>query len=154
MMILRKWFALMLLGALLASGMVWAAPAPSAFSRFVTVSGDRLMDGPDPLRFISFNIPNLHCIEDYMLFEETNVWRMPDAYEIRDALESIRAMGGTVTRMYTITVRREDDTPDIPRYVTGPGQFNEEAFRALDQVMAIANRVGVRVVYPFVDNWP
>ena len=154
MIILRKWVVGILLAALLGSGVALAAPARSSFSHFVTVSGDRLMDGPNPLRFISFNIPNLHCIEDYMRFEETNVWRMPDAYEIRDALESIRAMGGTVTRMYTITVRREDDTPDIPRYVTGPGQFNEEAFRALDQVMAIANEAGVRVIIPFVDNWP
>jgi len=155
MMILRKWTAAVLLAVLLsASGALATAPAQSAFAHFVTVSGDRLMDGANPLRFISFNIPNLHCIEDYMLFEEINVWRMPDAFEIRDALESIRAMGGTVTRMYTITVRREDDTPEIPRYVTGPGQFNEEAFRALDQVMAIANEVGVRVIIPFVDNWP
>ncbi len=129
------------------------APAPSVFSHFVTAAGDRLMDGPNQLRFISFNIPNLHCIEDYMAFEETNVWRMPDAFEIRDALESVKAMGGTVARMYVITVRRKDDTPEIPRYVLGPGQFNEEAFRTLDQMLAIANETGVRIIIPFVDNW-
>jgi len=128
--------------------------APGAFTHFVTVSGDRLMDGTEPMRFVSCNIPNLHCVEDYMAFTATNVWRMPDAFEIRDALESIRAMGGTVTRMYVISVRRADDTPDIPRYVLGPGQFNEEAFKALDQVLATANEVGVRVIIPFVDNWP
>jgi mannan endo-1,4-beta-mannosidase len=127
--------------------------ASSVFGHFVTVAGDRLMDGDKPLRFISCNIPNLHCIEDYMAFEETNPWRMPDAFEIRDALESIKAMGGSVTRMYTITVRRKDDSADIPRYVLGPGQFNEEAFRALDQVLASANKVGVRIIIPFVDNW-
>lgn len=146
-----RYGALALLISLLAAT-AWAAP--SVFTHFVTVAGDRLMDGPQPLRFVSCNIPNLHCVEDYMAFEETNVWRMPDAFEIRDALESIRAMGGMVTRMYVISVRRADDTPDIPRYVLGPGQFNEEAFRALDQVLATANEVGVRVIIPFVDNWP
>jgi mannan endo-1,4-beta-mannosidase len=154
MMALRKGSLLLLLLAAVWSTVGVAVPAPSLFSHFVTTSGDRLMDGLKPLRFISFNIPNLHCIEDYMAFEETNVWRMPDAFEIRDALESVKAMGGTVTRMYVISVRRKDDTEDIPRYVLGPGQFNEEAFRALDQVLAIANETGVRIIIPFVDNWP
>lgn len=143
---------LLMLGALLIGPA--AGSTPSVFSQFVTVDGDRLMDGPAPLRFISFNIPNLHCVEDYMAFEETNVWRMPDAFEIHDALASVKAMGGTVTRMYVISVRRPDDAPEIPRYVLGPGQFGEEAFRALDQVLATANELGVRIIIPFVDNWP
>lgn len=125
----------------------------SVFEHFVTVSGDRLMDGNEELRFISFNIPNLHCIEDNMRFEEINPWRLPEAFEIRDALETAKAMGGTVVRLYTITVRRKEDLPNTPRYVLGPGQFNEEAFRVYDQILALANEVGVRVIIPFVDNW-
>jgi hypothetical protein len=151
MMCLRRGLFLMLVALGIAAGQ--AVAAPSQFSHFVTVSGDRLMDGAAPLRFISFNIPNLHCIEDCMAFEDTMHWRLPDAYEIRDALESVKAAGGTVARMYVITVRR-DDAPQIPRYVLGPGQFNEEAFRALDLMLATANEVGVRVIIPFVDNWP
>jgi hypothetical protein len=142
-----------LLATALAAPAISAPASSSVFAHFVTVSGDRLMDGDTPLRFISCNIPNLHCIEDYMAFETTNPWRMPDAFEINDALESIKAMGGSVTRMYTITVRRKDDAADIPRYVLGPGQFNEQAFCALDQVLATANRLGVRLIIPFVDNW-
>jgi len=88
-----------------------------------------------------------------MAFEATNPWRLPDAFEIRDALESVKMMGGTVARIYTITVRRQDDLPDTPRYVLGPKQFNEEAFQTLDQILAIANEVGVRLIIPFVDNW-
>ena len=126
---------------------------PGVFENFVTVAGDRLMDGNTELRFISFNIPNLHCIEDYMAFEATNPWLLPDSFEIRDALESVKMMGGTVARIYTITVRRQDDLPNTPRYVLGPGQFNEEAFKTLDQILAIANEVGVRLIIPFVDNW-
>lgn len=125
----------------------------SVFEHFVTVSGDRLRDGNDELRFISFNIPNLHCIEDNMRFAETNPWRLPEAFEIRDALETTKAMGGTVARLYTITVRRKDDLPNTPRYVLGPGEFNEEGFRVYDQILALANEIGVRVIIPFVDNW-
>lgn len=135
------------------SSVLFANPDKSVFTHFVTAVGDQLRDGQKTLRFISFNIPNLHCIEDYMAFEETNVWRMPDEFEIRDALESVKVMGGAVARVYTITVRRKDDAPEIPRYVLGPGRFNEDAFRSLDQMLATANETGIRLIIPFVDNW-
>ena len=34
-----------------------------------------------------------------------------------------------------------------------PGKFNEEAFQALDTVLAVAREKGIRVIIPFVDNW-
>src|SRR4030095_3276317 len=36
---------------------------------FITRSGDRLMEGDKEYRFISFNIPSLHLVEDTMAFE-------------------------------------------------------------------------------------
>ncbi len=123
------------------------------FDHFVTRQGDRLMDGPKEYRFISYNIPNLHYVEDNLPFEETNPWRLPDEFEITDALTAIQQSGGCATRIYTLSVRAPGDSLDIPRHVLGPGQFNEEAFRALDKVLEVANRTGVRVIIPFVDNW-
>lgn len=122
-------------------------------THFISRSGDRLFDGEREIRFVSWNIPNLHYIEDNMPFGETNPWRLPDAFEIRDALTAVQQSGGQVVRCYTLSVRRSDDTPDIPRHVLGPGEFNEEAFRTLDLVMQIANETGIRVIIPFVDNW-
>lgn len=123
------------------------------FSTFVVRKNDKLYENGKEFRFISFNIPNLHYIEDYLPFESINPWRLPDEYEIRDALTSIKQLGGKVVRMYVLSVRRDIDTPDIIRHVEGPGKFNEEAFKALDKVLQIANEVGVRVIIPFVDNW-
>jgi len=123
------------------------------FENFITRSGKKLCDGDKEFRFISFNIPNLHYIEDYLPFNGTNPWRLPDEYEIRDALKSIKHLGGKVTRMYVLSVRKEEDTPDIIRHVYGPGNFDEDAFKAIDKVLQIANEVGVRVIIPFVDNW-
>ena len=123
------------------------------FKDFVTRSGDKLIDGDRQLRFISFNIPNLHYLEDYLPFRGINPWRLPDEFEIRDALTAIKQLGGKVTRMYVLSVRRQDDAPDIIRHVEGLGKFNEDAFRTLDKVLQIANEVGVRVIIPFVDNW-
>lgn len=133
--------------------LIWVQCASSQFANFVTRKDDKLLDGEKELRFISFNIPNLHYLEDYLPFNGTNPWRLPDEYEIRDALTSIKQLGGKVTRMYVLSVKREDDGKDVIRHVEAPAQFNEEAFKALDKVLQVANEVGVRVIIPFVDNW-
>ncbi|RPI04982.1 MAG: hypothetical protein EHM64_08085, partial [Ignavibacteriae bacterium] len=123
------------------------------FNTFVTVHGDKLMDGGRELRFISFNIPDLHYIEDDHRFESPNPWRIADEFEIRDALSAIKQLGGNVVRMYTPSVRKAMDTALIIRHVDGPGQFNEEAFKGYDKVLQAANELGVRVIIPLVDNW-
>jgi len=125
----------------------------SVFTKFVYREGDKLMDENGELRFISFNIPNLHYLEDNMPFTEMNPWRLPNEFEISDALEAVRQMGGKVVRTYTLSVRVSGEDSNIPRHIIGPGQFNEEAFEALDMVLAVANRKGIRVIIPFIDNW-
>lgn len=140
-----------LLGALLF--MQCREDKTSGFKHFVTVADGKFMDGNRELRFISFNIPNLHYIEDNLPFPEVNPWRLPNEFEIRDALASVGQLGGQVARIYTLSVKSANDADDIPRHVLAPGQFNEEAFVALDQVLQIANEEGVRLIIPFVDNW-
>ena len=125
----------------------------SAFKSFVHAQGDKLIDDAGELRFISFNIPCLHFNEDSMLFTQTNPWRLSNEFEIADALEAVRQMGGKVVRIYTLSVRRPGEDPNIPRHIIGPGQFNDEAFKSLDMVLAVANRKGIRVIFPFIDNW-
>jgi hypothetical protein len=138
---------------LLAESVIFISCSAAGFSEFITADQDKLMEGDEEFRFISFNIPNLHYIEDYFPFEETNPWRLPDEYEIRDALTSIKQMGGRVARTYVISVRRQDDQPGLIRHVEGPNQFNEEAFKALDKVLQVANEEGIRLIIPLVDNW-
>jgi mannan endo-1,4-beta-mannosidase len=104
--------------------------------------------------FVSFNIPTLHYIEDDARFDALPHQRLPDDFEIHDALETIRFLGGTVVRMYTLSVRKPTDPPNVIRHVVGARQFNEEAFVALDRVLAAAAELGVQVILPFVDNWP
>ena len=145
------------LAAILACFLAVATATPlraqSALRDFITVRGDQLREGDKPFRFISFNLPNLQMIEDNMPFTETNPWRLPDEFEIRDGLMTVRQMGGTVVRTYVLSVIRTNDPPGTPRHVLGPGQFDEEAFRELDLVLKIANEQGVRLIIPLVDNW-
>jgi len=152
----RRRSAAGLRAAVLIAGCVWlgasaggAAPPPG----FVAVAGTRLEDDRGPVRFVSFNVPNLLVIEDAFGFDRPSPWRWPDAFELADAFESLRQMGATVTRSYVITVRRDDSDMGEFVHVRGPGDFNEEAFRAMDRMLAAANQAGVRVIVPLVDNW-
>lgn len=114
---------------------VLGAGCAGGFKHFISADGDRLLDKNREIRFVSFNIPNLHYVEDDWQFDRASSLRLPDAFEIRDALESIEQLGGQVVRIYTLSVRRPDDPPEVPRHVLGPGRFNEEAFRTLDRVL-------------------
>jgi hypothetical protein len=129
-----------------------AAKAESVFQSFVKAQGDQLVDENGPVRFISFNVPNLHVNEDQMDFTQTNAWSLTDPFEITDALESVRQMGGQVIRLYTLTISSKDDPVGAPRHITAPGQFNEDAFKSLDVALAVANQKGVRLIIPFIDN--
>jgi hypothetical protein len=121
---------------------------------FITARGDQLYEGDRPFRIISFNIPKLQMVEDNIARGAETPWCWPNEFELTDALESVRQIGGTVVRTYVLSVRREAGA-DIGEYVyvRGPGDFNEEAFRTLDLALEVANRTGVRLIIPLVDNW-
>ncbi|MBN1855289.1 MAG: cellulase family glycosylhydrolase [Pirellulales bacterium] len=129
------------------------ASEPDDTDEFVVRQGDKLVVGNREFRFISWNIPNLHYVEDDMRFTQPMPFRWPDAYEIQDALESVRQMGGTVVRTYVLSVRKAEDPPNLPCHVLAPGEFCEEGFKALDTVLAVARAKGIRLIIPFVDNW-
>jgi mannan endo-1,4-beta-mannosidase len=119
---------------------------------FITRRGDQLVEGDRPFRFISFNIPNLIVIEDAYEFTHPNPWRWPNEFEIEDALESVRQMGGLVVRTYVISVKRDSSDMGDFMHVRAPGEFNEEGFLALDRVIEVARRKGIRVILPLVDQ--
>jgi mannan endo-1,4-beta-mannosidase len=129
------------------------APAkePAALN-FLTRHGDKLFDRDAEFRFLSFNIPNLMVIEDAFEFTRPNPWRWPNDFEIEDALESVRQMGGQVVRTYVLSVYREGSDMGECVHIRRPGEFNEEGFRALDKVIEVARRKGIRVIIPFVDQ--
>ncbi|HLX94343.1 MAG TPA: cellulase family glycosylhydrolase, partial [Verrucomicrobiae bacterium] len=129
------------------------ARAQSLLHNFITTRGDQLMDGQEPFRFVSFNIPNLLIVEDNVPFTATNAWRLPDAFELRDGLATVRQMGGTVVRTYSIPVWRGSDPPAESSYVLGIDQYNENAFRTFDLALKVANEEGVRLIIPLVNNW-
>jgi hypothetical protein len=126
--------------------------AESAFRDFITARGSQLMEGDKPFRFISFNIPNLTYTEDDMRFGQLSGFRLPTAFEIDDALASIQQIGGRVARTYVLSAHKTNDPPELPRHILGTDKLNEQAMLMFDQVLATANRRGVRLIIPFIDQ--
>jgi mannan endo-1,4-beta-mannosidase len=124
----------------------------SVFNNFITALNGKLMDGDSVYRFISFNIPNLNYVEDEFGFNYKYPYRMPDTFEMTDAFESIKQLGGKVIRMYTIPVRNRNEGP-YPTYVLAPGEFDEESFKTMDTMLVLANKIGVRIIIPLINNW-
>lgn len=122
------------------------------FENFITRDGHRLMDGDQEYRFISMNIPNLNYIEDELSFSATNPYRYPNEFEIRDAFATVKQMGGKVIRIYTLPVKRQDE-PHNPTFITGPGEFTEEAFVVNDLMLKIANEMEIRIIFSLLNNW-
>ncbi len=111
-----------------------------------------LMDGDQEFRFISMNVPNLNYVEDELSFSAEGPYRYPDEYEIRDAFKTVKQMGGKVIRIYTLPVKREDE-PNNPTFITGPGEFVEEAFEVNDLMLKIANEMEIRIIFSLSNNW-
>ncbi|TVP96058.1 MAG: hypothetical protein EA374_02480, partial [Acholeplasmatales bacterium] len=116
---------------------------------FVRVEGDQLFLGDDVFRFVSFNIPNLHVLED-------PYWHRVDPFEQRDALQSIRDMGGRVARIYTFSIVggiRPSEAGNTLAHIMGVETYYEPLFEDLDMALKIANEMDVKLIIPFIDEW-
>lgn len=122
-----------------------ASSAADSMSHFVTRRGDQLYLQGKPFRFVSFNAPDLHVVED-------GSWHPVAAWEQADALETIRRAGGQVVRIYTMSIVGGLNNGSWA-HVLGPERYNEALFRDLDRLLALARAHGVRLVLPFIDNW-
>jgi len=124
------------------------------FAHFIRRDGAVLYDGDKVFRFLSFNVPTLNYVEDEMAFEQTNPYGLPNEYELRDVFSTVQEMGGQVVRGYTFPVRSAAFPEEAVTYVEAPGVFNEEAFQTMDMAIALAGEYNIRLIQPFVNNWP
>lgn len=121
----------------------------STKTEFITRRGDKLYEGDKEFRFLGLAAPTLHQNEGQLRHDFSN--RFPDEFEIRDTLVSLQQMGCTATRCFSLSVRHTGDN-NVPVYIEGVGQYNEEAFRTLDRVLAICGETNVRLIIPIIDS--
>ena len=126
----------------------------SVFHSFVTRSGDQLMDGEQVLRFASVNIPNTWGMERPS-WKNADKLRRPAAYEQEDLLKTVQLLGGQVARTYTFPIQGGSSTKsETSVYLLGQdGTLSNDEFLVIDQMLALANEYGIRLIIPFIDNW-
>lgn len=122
-----------------------AEPAPSRFQHFITRKGNKLYDGDKEFRFVGANMPGLVLPYDWTLYLPERL-HLPTPWEQEDAFKTLDQMNLRVVRTWNLPIRKPDEEPKSWHYVLGPAQFNEEAFKCLDHLFALANKYGVRVI--------
>ncbi len=120
----------------------------SVFERYITREGNRLYDGEQEFRFVGSNVPGVMLPYDFTLFLPDRM-ELPTPWEQEDAFKTLVQMNARVLRLWNLPVRGPSEEAQPWHYVLGPGEFNEAAFKCLDNVMALANRYGIRVIVNF-----
>ena len=113
----------------------------------ITRRGDQLYEGSRPFRFFGLDAPNLGFNESQIRADRSN--RFPDEFEIRDTLGGLQREGARATRLFTLTVYSPLDH-GVATHITGRRSYNEEAFRSLDHVIALAHEYDIRLIVPFI----
>lgn len=148
----RSGLILLLLSAI-ATAAQPALPPAEPLVHFITRRGDRLYDGGQEFRFVSVNMPDvLQIISNYQFDGETPEMRLrvPDAFEQRDAVRTVRQMGGRVLRTFMITARQGPHAAVMFDVTKNPVVPNESALLALDRLLQIGREEGVRLLIPLI----
>jgi len=122
-------------------------PLHPDFTTFVVRRGDRLMEGDREFRFFGLAAPNVQQNESQLRRDMVN--RFPDEFEIRDLFSGIQRTGGLATRTFTLSVSAPADS-GVPVYIPARRTYNEEAFRCLDRVVALAHEYNIRLIIPLI----
>lgn len=133
---------------------VQAASEPTVgFAHFVTRQQDRLVEDGREFRFISVNMPDvLQIISNYRFDGETAATRLriPDEYEQRDAIRTVRQLGGRVLRTFVITSNTDGAPTAMFDVSKNPVVGREPALLALDRLLQISREEGVRLLIPLI----
>ncbi len=128
----------------------------TSFTHFITRQGDKLMEGDKEFRFVGANMPGLTLPYDWTLYLPERL-HLPTPWEQEDGFKTLDQMNLRVVRLWNLPILDPHDRPADGRktwhYVQGPGEFNEESFKVIDHLLALANKYQVRVIFPFTAEW-
>jgi mannan endo-1,4-beta-mannosidase len=121
--------------------LLWAAGATNvAAQEWITRQGDRLQEGNHPFYFSGVNA--------YYLMQAA---MRGDTETVAAVFSSARALGCRVVRTWAFSDGTDSTNPSLLQFA--PGKYNEHALQALDIVIASAERSGLRLILPLVNNW-
>ncbi|HVU22653.1 MAG TPA: hypothetical protein VHE13_00915 [Opitutus sp.] len=128
-------------------------PPADHLAHFITRAGDRLRDGDREFRYISVNMPDsLQIISDYRFDGDypATRYRLPDEYELRDCVQTVRQLGGRVMRTFVITCHRGESPVHMFDVRSDPVVGHEAALRVIDRLLQLCHEDGVRLIVPLV----
>ncbi|WP_270039781.1 hypothetical protein [Klebsiella pneumoniae] len=159
---------LLLMGLLSALGAGGALAAErSHFTHFITRDGATLKDGDKVFRFAGIHAPELHRIEDDArgpCRADPRGWgqyfKWPTAQEQQNWIQAMVQTGAKAQRVYVLSVQQEFDKACgrethilAPETADGMPRLNEKAMRVYDNMIAEADKQGLRLILPFIDHW-
>ncbi len=142
--------------------LVPAPVEPAHLDGFVTRAGNQLFENGKPFRFISWNVPNLHIIEDPSWVQRPKMsgghtpvyWHRITAAEQEDAVKTVAQMGGQVIRPYTLSIVGGRNNRIGPSHYTGPqAPLNEDLMEDYDRMIFLCGQHGIRLILPIIDEW-
>lgn len=143
------------------------AAEQSHFEHFITRDGTQLMDGKTVFRFAGIHAPELHRIEDDargVCKADPRGWgqyfKWPTAEEQANWINAMVATGAKAQRVYVLSVQQENDAACerethilAPESPDGMPRLNEKAMKVYDNMIAEADKQGLRLILPFIDHW-
>lgn len=162
---IQKILLVSLLSALGCAGAM--AAEQSHFEHFITRDGAKLMDGETTFRFAGIHAPELHRIEDDargVCKADPRGWgqyfKWPTPEEQANWIKAMVATGAKAQRVYVLSVQQENDTACerethilAPQSTDGMPRLNEKAMKVYDNMIAEADKQGLRLILPFIDHW-
>lgn len=159
---------MLLISLLSALGSVGAMAAEqSHFEHFITRDGAQLKDGDQVFRFAGIHAPELHRIEDDArgtCKADPRGWgqyfKWPTAEEQENWIKAMVKTGAKAQRVYVLSVQQENDADCArethilaPATPDGMPRLNETAMKVYDNMIAEADKQGLRLILPFIDHW-
>lgn len=154
---------------LLISLLAWEASAsePAHFDHYITRQGAQLLDGDQVFRFAGIHAPELHRIEDFARGTcqadprgTGQYFKWPTADEQENWIASMVKTGAKAQRVYVLSVQQPSDKACerethilTPETADSMPRLNETAMKVYDNMIAEADKQGLRLILPFIDNW-
>ncbi len=143
------------------------AAEQSHFENFITRHGAQLQDGDKVFRFAGIHAPELHRIEDDArgaCKADPRGWgqyfKWPTPQEQENWIRAMVQTGARAQRVYVLSVQQENDVACgrathilAPERPDAMPRLNEEAMKVYDNMIAEADKQGLRLILPFIDHW-
>ncbi len=154
------------MGLLSALGPAGRWPPSAHFTHFITRDGATLKDGDKVFRFAGITRRSYTHVKTtpaacrQIRAAGGQYFKWPTAQEQQNWIQAMVQTGAKAQRVYVLSVQQEFDKACgrethilAPETADGMPRLNEKAMRVYDNMIAEADKQGLRLILPFIDHW-